>query len=157
MKRFHLKGFFRRGCSAALALVLCMPPAVLADQGDTRIQTEQTILDGLTYTNTVSEHTAGRTESFLLELEDYSEVFPILLQSSGTVYGTATVSAAIKRAQEMGYQVLAAINTDYFSTATGVPQGIVIEDGIYKSSPAGNPAMVIVDNEVMLCQQPSVN
>ena len=156
MKRFHLKGFFRRGCSAALALVLCMPPAVLADQGDTRIQTEQTILDGLTYTNTVSEHTAGRTESFLLELEDDSEVFPILLQSSGTVYGTATVSAAIKRAQEMGYQVLAAINTDYFSTATGVPQGIVIEDGIYKSSPAGNPAMVIVDNEVMLCQQPTV-
>ena len=156
MKRFHLKGFFRRGCSAALSLALCMPPAVLADQGDTRIQTEQTILDGLTYTNTVSEHTAGRTESFLLELEDDSEVFPILLQSSGTVYGTATVSAAIKRAQEMGYQVLAAINTDYFSTATGVPQGIVIEDGIYKSSPAGNPAMVIVDNEVMLCQQPSV-
>ena len=156
MKEFHLKGFLRRGCSIALALALCMPPAVLADEGEARIRTTQTILDGLTYTNAVSEHTDGRTESFLLELEEDSRVFPILLQSSGTVYGTATVSAAVKRAQEMGYQVLAAVNTDYFSTATGVPQGIVIEDGIYKSDPVDSPAVIIVDDEVMLCEQPAV-
>ena len=156
MKHFPLKHFFRRGCSIALALALCMPPAVLADQGDPHIQTTQTILDGLTYTNTVSEHTAGRTESFLLELEDNRHVFPILLQSSGTVYGTATVNAAVKRAEEMGYQVLAAINTDYFSTATGVPQGIVIEDGIYKSDPVDSPAILIADDEVILCEEPTV-
>ena len=47
MKRFHLNGFLRRGCSAVLALALCMPPAVLADEGKARIQTSQTILDGL--------------------------------------------------------------------------------------------------------------
>ena len=75
MKQFHLNGFLRRSCSAVLALALCMPPAVLADEGKARIQTSQTILDGLTYTNTVSEHTAGRTESFLLELEEDDSVF----------------------------------------------------------------------------------
>ena len=156
MKQFHLNGFLRRSCSAVLALALCIPPAVLADEGKARIQTSQTILDGLTYTNTVSEHTSGRVESFLLELEEDSRVFPILLQSSGTVYGTATVNAAVKRAQEMGYQVLAAVNTDYFSTATGVPQGIVIEDGIYKSDPVDSSAILVVDDEVVLCEEPVV-
>ena len=157
MKHSQIRNLFRRGCSLLLSCALCMPPAVFASQGEPRIQTSHELLDGLTYINTVSEHTAGRTESFVLELEEDSKSFPILLQSSGTIYGTATINAAVKQAQELGYQVLAAINTDYFSTATGVPMGIVIEDGIYKSDAAGNPAMVIVDGEVLLCEEPEVS
>ena len=156
MKHSRIRHFLRRCCCLLLTGALSMPPAVFASQGERRIQTTQELLDGLTYINTVSEHTAGRTESFVLELEEDSTVFPILLQSSGTVYGTATINAAVKQAQELGYQVLAAVNTDYFSTATGVPMGIVIEDGIYKSDAAGNPAMVIVDGEVLLCEEPEV-
>lgn len=156
MKYPHFSKLLRRGCSILLAGILCIPPVAFASQGVTRIQTSQEILDGLTYINTVSTHKAGRVESFVLELEEDSKVFPILLQSSGTVYGTATISAAVKRAQELGYQVLAAVNTDYFSTATGVPMGIVIEDGVYKSDADGNPAMVIADDEVRLCEEPVV-
>lgn len=157
MKQLQMKQFLRRGCSAALALALCMPTAVSANQGKKRIQTEYELVKGLTYTNTVSEHTAGRTESFTLELDDSSKVFPILLQSSGTIYGAASVNAAVKRAQEMGYQVMAAINTDYFSPSTGVPQGIVIEDGVYKSDPVDTPAILVVDDEVVLCEEPAVS
>ena len=135
MKHSQIRKFLRRGCSLLLTGALCMPSAVFASQGEPRIQTSHELLDGLTYINTVSEHTAGRTESFVLELAEDSKVFPILLQSSGTIYGTATINAAV--------------NTDYFSTATGVPMGIVIEDGVYKSDAAGNPAMVIVDGEVL--------
>ena len=157
MKHSQIRKFLRRSCSLLLTGALCMPPAVFASQGEPRIQTSHELLDGLTYINTVSEHTAGRTESFVLELAEDSKVFPILLQSSGTIYGTATINAAVKQAQALGYQVLAAVNTDYFSTATGVPMGIVIEDGVYKSDAAGNPAMVIVDGEVLLCEKPEVS
>ncbi|MBQ8801933.1 MAG: phosphodiester glycosidase family protein, partial [Clostridium sp.] len=157
MKHSQIRKFLRRGCSLLLTGALCMPSAVFASQGEPRIQTSHELLDGLTYINTVSEHTAGRTESFVLELEEDSKVFPILLQSSGTIYGTATINAAVKQAQDLGYQVLAAVNTDYFSTATGVPMGIVIEDGVYKSDAAGNPAMVIADSEVLLCEEPEVS
>ena len=157
MKHSQIRKFLRRGCSLLLTGALCMPPAVFASQGEPRIQTSHELLDGLTYINTVSEHTAGRTESFVLELAEDSKVFPILLQSSGTIYGTATINAAVKQAQALGYQVLAAVNTDYFSTATGVPMCIVIEDGVYKSDAAGNPAMVIVDGEVLLCEKPEVS
>ena len=59
-------------------------------------------------------------------------------------------------AQELGYHVLAAINTDFFSTSTGVPLGIVIEDGVYKADSAGEAAMVISDGQVSLVENPEV-
>lgn len=157
MKHSRFSAFLRRCCALALAAALALPIGVSADQGEPRLTTVQTILDGLTYTNTVSEHPSGRTESFTLELEEDGGVFPILLQSSGTIYGSATINAAVKQAQALGYQVLAAVNTDYFSTSTGVPMGIVIEDGVYKSDADGNPAMAVVDGGVVLCEAPEVS
>lgn len=156
MKNSRFRSILRRCCALALCAALSFPVSALAAWGDTRLESSHELLDGLTYTKTVSEYTAGRLASFTLELEEDSTVYPILLQSSGTVYGSASINAAVMLAQGLGYQVMAAVNTDYFSTATGVPQGIVIEDGIYKSDADGNPAMLIVDGEVLLCEQPEV-
>ena len=129
MKNPRFNSILRRCCALALCAALAFPPHAGAAWGSTRLETSHEILDGLTYTDTVSQYDAGRLASFTLELEKGGNVHPILMQSSGTVYGSATINAAVKLAQEMGYQVMAAVNTDYFSTATGVPQGIVIEDG----------------------------
>ena len=156
MKNSRFKSILRRCCALALCAALSLPVCVSAAWGSTRLETAHELLDGLTYTRTVSEYDAGRLASFTLELDRDSKVHPILLQSSGTVYGSATINAAVTLAQELGYQVMAAVNTDYFSTATGVPMGIVIEDGIYKSDADGNPAMVITDRAVKLCQTPEV-
>lgn len=156
MKQRIFSRLLRRVSALMLAASLCIPP-VFASAGTTRIQTEQTLTDGLTYFNTVSEHSTGRVESFSLELSPTSTAFPILLQASGTVYGAATIHKAVTLAQEQGYQVLAALNTDYFSTATGVPRGIVIEDGIYKSCADGNPAMLVSGSTVSLNKNPAVS
>lgn len=157
MKNSRFNAILRRCCALALAAALSLPVTVSAARGETRLETAHELLDGLVYTETVSEYNFGRLASYTLELDENSHASPILLQSSGTVYGTATINAAVKLAQEMGYQVMAAVNTDYFSTATGVPQGIVIEDGIYKSDADGNPAMLVVDDELVLCEQPEVS
>ena len=157
MKNPRFNMILRRCCALALCAALALPPSAAAAWGDVRLEFSREILDGLTYTDTVSEYDAGRLASFTLELEEDSDLRPILMQSSGTVYGSATINAAVKLAQKMGYQVMAAVNTDYFSTATGVPQGIVIEDGIYKSDADGNPAMVIVNGEVRLCEESDVS
>lgn len=157
MKFPRLNHLLRRCCALTLAAALSMPIAVSAGRAEPRLETAQSVLDGLTYINTISEHTAGRLESFALELKQDSKVFPILLQSSGTIYASATINAAVKQAQDMGYQVLAAVNTDYFSYATGVPSGIVIENGVYKSDAAGSPAMVVTDGNILLCETPKVN
>ena len=157
MKNPRFNMILRRCCALALCAALALPVSVGAAWGDARLETSHEILDGLTYTDTVSQYDMGRLASFTLELEEDGKVHPILLQSSGTIYGGATINAAVKLAQDMGYQVMAAVNTDYFSTATGVPQGIVIEDGIYKSEADGNPAMVIVNGETRLCEAPEVS
>ena len=81
---------------------------------------------------------------------------PIFLQASGTAYGAGSINLAVSYAQSLGYHVLGAINTDFFAPSTGVPLGISIEDGIYKSSPEAEAAVVITDGEVELVEQSQV-
>lgn len=149
-KRLH------RAMALALAVILAVPTAY-ASAGEPRLQTTTDIVDGLTYSNTITEHPSGRVESFSLELEAESEAYPILRQGSGTVYGLATIKRAVAGAQEEGLRVLGAINTDYFSTSTGVPMGIVIEDGVYKSCSDSRPAVTITGGELAFVEKPAVS
>ena len=142
MKHSYFSHILRRTAALSLVLVLSLPP-VFASAGEPMLQTTLNITNGLTYTNTITQQVTRRNESFSLLVTPDSEVNPILLQASGTVYGAATINRAVSHAQELGYHVLGAINTDYFSTATGVPMGIVVEDYIYKSSSSGHPAILI--------------
>ena len=147
--------FLRRTAAFALAVVLALP-TVYADAGEKKLQTSAQLTEGLTYRNTVTVNSSKRVESFAMELSPDSDAYPILLQASGTVYGAATINKAVSYAQSLGYHVLGAINTDFFSTSSGVPIGIVIEDGVYKSSPENEDAMLITDGTVSLCENPQV-
>ena len=62
-------------------------------------------------------------EAALALLKTYNSE-PFHIQHALTVEGTMRWYA-----QELGYHVLGAVNTDFFSTTSGVPIGIVIEDG----------------------------
>ena len=151
----HTNSLPRRAAALFLALILLLP-TVYAAAGERKLQTSAQIVDGLTYRNTVSVNGSSRVESFSLELSRYSDARPILLQSAGTVYGAASINKAVSQAQEQGYHVLGAINTDFFSMSTGVPMGIVIEDGVYKSSTDGENAMAIVNGEISIIPSPRV-
>ena len=160
MKHIARSSVFRRTAALLLAAVLALP-TVYAAAGEQKLQTTSTLTDGLTYRNTVTVNNSSRIESFSLELEPDSQVQPIMIQASGTVYGAATINRAVTQAQEMGYHVLGAINTDFFSTSSGVPIGIVIEDGVYKSSAEGRPAVLIAgededEEEISLLESPQV-
>ncbi len=146
----------RRLAAFSLAVLLAVPTAFAA-AGEQKLQTSIDILDGLTYRNTVTVNKDSRVESFSLELEEDSDVYPILLQGSGTVYGTASINKAVSNAQAAGYHVVGAMNTDFFSMSSGVPMGIVIEDGVYKSSGKDENAMVITDGEVSIMGHPQVS
>ena len=128
----HTTSFPRRAAAFFLAFLLLLPTAY-ATAGERKIQTSTQIVDGLTYKNTVTENGGSRVESFSLELSPDSAARPILLQGSSTIYAGASINKAVSSAQEAGYHVLGAINTDFFSMSTGVPIGMVIEDGDRKS------------------------
>ena len=147
----------RRLTALALAAVLALPIPVSASAGTQKLQTTRSIANGLDFLNTITVHPeAGRVESYTLEFDPDQDVFPIMVQGSGTIYATASINKAVETAQNMGYHVLAAINTDFFSYATGVPMGIVIEDGIYKSSSEGRPAILIEDGKFSLSENPEI-
>lgn len=156
MKHSFLPQFLRRTAALLCAVSLAVP-TVYAASAKEILQTKIEIVDGLTYYNTVTDTSAGRVESFMLALEEDGDVSPLLVTGDGTVYGSSTISSAVKYAQEQGYHVLGAINTDFFSSASGIPLGIVIQDGVYQSSPEKESAILInEDGEFDLCEEPEV-
>ncbi len=146
----------RRAAALLLAAALALP-TVYASAGERKLQTSAQVAEGLTYRNTVTVNGDSRVESFSLELAPDSPVQPFFLQSAGTVYGAATIRKAVSSAQEAGWHVLGAINTDFFSMSTGVPLGIVIENGVYRASSDRGSAILITDGAFSLCESPQVS
>lgn len=157
MKNPNPLPFFRRGLALACALTLVVPSAQAAKRSDGLLQTETEIVDGLTYFNTVDLVSGSRVESFHLEFDPEEDVEAMFVTSDSTIYGSATIDSVVAGAQSQGYHVLAAMNTDFFSSSSGVPMGLVIQDGEYQSSPE-NEAAVLIDEKgkFQLCEAPEI-
>lgn len=138
----HTTSLSRRAAALLLAFLLLLPTAYAA-AGEQKLQTTTQLADGLAYRNTVTVNNGSRVESFSLELSPGAAARPILVQGDGTIYGGASISHAVSQAQARGFHVLGGINTDFFVMSTGVPIGLVVEDGIYKSSNDGENALII--------------
>lgn len=152
----HTKSLSRRAAALLLAVLLALP-TVYAAAGDQKLQTTTQIVDGLTYRNTITENAGSRVESFSFELAPHSAAQPILVQGDTTIYAAASINRAISNAQAAGWHVLGGINTDFFALSTGVPLGIVVENGVYKSSNEGENTMVITDGLVSILESPKVS
>ncbi len=101
----------------------------------------QQIADNLTYTNTIhwtSEQ--QRQENYALTLSGPGDAYPIVM-ACDTMYGRFRVDEMIAYAESQGRRVLGAVNTDFFAMQNGVPLGLVVENGVYKSSPEGHNAV----------------
>ena len=99
------------------------------------------LADNLTFVNTITHNNAGnRIESFELRMIGRGDVRPYVM-SSGTVFGGYTISRMVQYAESRGMNVLAAVNTDFFSMRTGVPMGLLIQNGVLISSDAGRNAV----------------
>ena len=156
MNRTVLKSVFRRTAALALAVVMSVP-TVFAHAGETRLHSSTELVEGLTYHNTVTENHSRRVESFSLELAPGSKAYPIMVQGSGTAYGAANIKTAVANARAQGYHVLGAVNSDFFVMSTGVPMGISVENGVYKSSNTTEDAVVFgYDGSISLVSQPKV-
>jgi exopolysaccharide biosynthesis protein len=117
-----------------LALALNISASALG-VGRTVYTDTRMLADNLEFTDSVSWHDeVGRGESYSLRLTGAGEAYPIII-ADDTVYGGMTITEVTQYAAQRGYNVLAAVNTDFFSMQTGVPIGVAVEDGVYISSP----------------------
>ena len=138
---YILKGkFIKKIVSLTAAAVLFVSSSVYAAEPGAGVITYKHILDygnGFTYTNTVMQNsTHGIQESYVAQTTPGKDIKPIVI-ACDTIYGSMNITNVINYAKSKGYNVLGGINSDFFSTSTGIPLGIVVENGIYKSSPEG--------------------
>lgn len=152
----YLTSLPRRLTALGLALSLMLSTAWAA-AGEQKLQTAIRLVDGLTYRNTITENGGSRIESFSFELSPDSRATAILLQGDETVYGGGSITQVVAAAQAQGYHVLGAVNTDFFSVTNGIPMGLVIEDGVYKSSNYMENAMTIGPDGISLIEAPEIS
>ncbi|MCL2367232.1 MAG: phosphodiester glycosidase family protein [Oscillospiraceae bacterium] len=136
--------------SLALIIILSLMLSVISVAfalGDVVYTDTRMLADNLELRNSISWHgTHGRTEHFALTMTGAGDARPIIMKGD-TVFGTTRISSMVDIAQNRGFNVLAAVNADFFFPAHGgVPMGIVIEDGVYLSSPGGRNAVVFGDD-----------
>lgn len=126
-----------RALALVLAALLTLPPAASASWAlGTEIHTGTVHLaEGVDYTR---QHLWSATYADL-RTERYLEYTPNDLVQPVVAYGDTilsknTLSALAQGLEEDGKRVLGGINGDYFVVATGSPLGMVITDGILRSS-----------------------
>ncbi len=115
------------------------------------------IADGLTYKNIISYNSSGsRVESYVLETERYGDVYPIVM-ACDTIYGGMTESEVISYAASQGYNVLGAVNSDFFFASYRIPLGTVVEDGEYKSSPEDYNVLYFTERGAAISRSPKIS
>jgi exopolysaccharide biosynthesis protein len=146
------------GIAAALLLIFATIPSALAAGAGTAVYSNtRQIADNLSYTSYVSYiNGTERQNGYALNLTGKGDAYPILL-ADDTIYGGMTISQIVAFAEGQGRNVLAAVNTDFFSMQTGVPMGLVVEDGVYKSSSTEDTAVAFMPNgSVYFSENPNV-
>jgi exopolysaccharide biosynthesis protein len=143
--------------TVTLVLSLLTATAFAAGAGTVVYRNTQQLADNLNYTETISYiNNTERQSCYELGLTGGGDAYPIIM-ACDTIYGRMTVEQMVAYAGSQGKNVLAAVNTDFFSMQTGVPLGLVVEDGVYKSSPEQNTAVAFKpDGSVYFSSNPEV-
>ena len=147
-----MKRFFTRAAAFLLSAALLAGTAA-ADGGT--VYSRSLAVSDLTYTNTIRYGSAGRLETYALETTPGGNVRPIVM-ACDTIYGGMTLPTMVSYAEKQGYNVVGAINADYYY-GNSIPIGLVIENGIYKSSPEwNNAAAFLPDGSAFLSDSPTI-
>ena len=146
----------------ALSLLLCLallcpvPMASAAGTGHAAYANTRELAEGFRYTNEIRTNANGsRVESYSLTIEPHSPVRPVVM-ACDTVYGGLTIDKMVIYAESLGYNVVAAMNADFGYWSTRIPCGVVVEDGIYKSSPEQCNALALTADGAFFSALPEV-
>ncbi len=152
MKKFPIRAI------AWILLILlalsCVLPAFAAEAAAHTVITQ--LGDGLTLTQLNSLSGSIRRQQFTLEYEPDGSVQPLVLYGD-TIYGKSTVESVVQYAQDQGYHVLAAVNSDFFSMATGVPVGMTIQDGRLVGSDGSWNAIGFLEDGTAIMGRPELS
>lgn len=155
-----MKSIIRKFLSLSLAVVLAAAPlnafasdALGDDLTSSSVEVnERTELNaGTFWSNTYSDL---RQENYVVYSPN-ARVKPIV---SGGDYTTqlTTVSTAAKKLEARGYRVVAGINGDYYDTATGIPLGSMMTEGVLRNASSVYYAIGFRDDGSTVMGKPSL-
>lgn len=147
-----MKSVSRRVLSLTVVLCLLLAPLSpgLAAAGEYVYENVQTLLPGLTLTSTLRRTDAGAADQyFTLDYTPGLTAVPITAYGN-EIYGKSDINTVVNWCQNQGYTVMAAVNGDFFDMNTGVPTGMVIQNGrLCVSDGAWNAVGFLSDGSVI--------
>lgn len=124
----------------ALSLVLSMALSISANALNYGYVLDDLISHGTTYYSTLGQSDKGPQKVSYIDYKPNTNTSPVVVYGN-KLYGKSTFDQAAKFLQNQGMNVVAGINADYFVVSTGIPLGIVINDGALMSSDAWQNAV----------------
>ncbi len=140
-----------------LFIVVCSGSAFAASWGD-ELQSSaldisiNTILSNGVYWS--SSHNDKITENYIV-YQNSTSVQPLIAYGS-KLYGRSTINSISTYLENKGYTIVAGINGDFFNMSTGVPMGVVITDGIIRSSDNARYAVGFYDDGTAIIGKPAI-
>lgn len=93
--------------------------------------------EGLTYTRTEGKNATGLQKANVLTYTPNGSVTPVIAYTGDQLYGSkSTILNAVKYLGDQGKRVIGGVNADFFVLSTGIPIGLVIDEGELVSSDA---------------------
>jgi len=151
-----MKKFPTRLIAWILILLLAISVIVPAFAADAARTVTTVLGDGLTLDQLNSLSGGTRRQQFTLNYEPGGSVQPLVLYGD-TLYGKSTIDQVVEYAQNQGYQVLAAVNSDYFFTGSGIPTGMTIQDGILVTSDGAWNAVGFFEDGTAMVDTPKLS
>ncbi len=125
-------------------------------------RTSRPLSDGLLYSRILAEENGNTQEGYLFTYRGGLSTVPIVtygeyIHGRESVYSMAEDLSAAAEEAETVPNVVGGTNGDFFSMATGIPMGILINDGILYSSDAKENAIGIKEDGSVVVGQPGVS
>ncbi len=140
------------------AMLMSFPLSALSYTGIGEVYSikRDTIGDGLEYTRYKAKDSTGREQSaYIFEYDPAGGTLPIVSWGS-TVYGKDRLNSLTNAAADDGSTVLAALNGDFYSMQTGVPLGVMINNGELVSTDDSKYAVGFTADGQAVIGKPSV-
>ncbi len=131
---------FKRILSALLVTSLITGQVAFANNLHTEYKHEIQIGQGTTYSDISTVSSAGEQNIRVIEYSPNANITP-MIGYGDKIVSRDTIIEYAKDIEGTGKQVIAGINGDYYSTDTGVPVGLVINEGVLTSSDAWQSAV----------------
>lgn len=134
-----MKHFAKRSCrmlAASLAAVQLLTAAAGAAFSN-GFSYSYPVGEGISYTRSEGRNSAGNQQANILTYQPNTGVTPIMVYADEQLYGSqATITNAVNYLESQDMKVIGGTNADFFVMSSGIPIGLVIDEGELISSDA---------------------